>query len=466
MKRAWKKILIAAAVMVTSLAAGVFASCKNGADQEELTKEAGYSLCVTYDANGGMFGTPERTYALVKENSLAPAPGYVDAKTQASIKIPTRRNHQLIAEAVDDGDEDTNEETYYTKSWFVAQTDEAGNVVYEGEGENRKAVLLSEEPWDFTKDKVTKDITLVAQWREVFRYVLCVTEPDENGKPVEKELRSFIVNPGDLIAHRLYNKDSESGEYVRRADYIRLSVRKYTFLDFYFDAALTDAFDLAYTHPGSREITETVIDPETNVSTEQIVETNDVKIYVKYLAGDYDLISNVNKEELSSTSKWYLLEDVDFGGMVWDCLDEFKGEIYGNGFAIKNFTVQSNAMKPETGKDFRPHSIFGEINGILENLTLENVTLSVKASAYGENVIGEQRVSFIAYGFGENGVIDTLTVKDCKIELVNSNKFSATQNTAQKHNSLWYTSPAQTQVKNVKIMLAGQETDNLIATAQ
>ena len=160
MKKIFKKILLAGTVMVATLSAGIFTSCTYGADQEDLKREEGFKYCVTYDANGGTYGSNStRTYALVKENSPAPAPGYVDGKTQASVKIPTRRDYQLVGEAKSDGDDDTNEETILTKSWFVAKTDEDGNVIYEGEGDEKTAVLEREEPWNFAKDRVTEDIT-------------------------------------------------------------------------------------------------------------------------------------------------------------------------------------------------------------------------------------------------------------------------------------------------------------------
>ena len=64
----FKKILMMATVMVVSLVAGVFASCSYGLDQEQKKKEEGYVHTVTYDANGGSFGTLPVTYALVKDN--------------------------------------------------------------------------------------------------------------------------------------------------------------------------------------------------------------------------------------------------------------------------------------------------------------------------------------------------------------------------------------------------------------
>lgn len=447
MKKIFKKIFLASTVMVATLAAGVFTSCAYGADQEMIKREEGYNCCVTYDANGGTYGSnSSRTYALVKENSLAPAPGYVDAKTQASVKIPTRRDFQLVGEAKSDGDEESNDEAILTKSWFVAKTDDNGNVIYEGEGENKKAVLESETPWDFVKDKVTKDITLVAQWREVFRFSLLLVDEKVDGDKVvktEKEIFTYTVEPGDTIIDKLYNKDKDTGEIVRRADYIKPSVSNYTLLDFYLDEEFTTVLDTNYVHPGRFEQEITEINPETNVEETKTVSTNIVKIYVKYLAGRFDLITNAKIKTLNEASKWYLLEDIDCASLEepWGALSNFSGTIYGNGYAIKNLTVQS-IVKKVTGKYEVFHSLFGKMNGTVENLKFENVTMNLKTE-YGTTVPGnEHKVAFLAQSFGDKASMKNVTLSDCRILFTHANCY--THKAAE--NGMWWETPATDKV--------------------
>lgn len=444
MKKRFRRVFIATTLMVAALASSIFAACSYGVNQEENKRKEGYSCCVTYDANGGTFGSnTTRTYALVKENSPAPAPGYVDERTQASIKLPTRRDFQLVEEAKDDGDEDKNDEAILTRSWFLAKTDEDGNVIYEGEGDEKVAVLESEEPWDFIKNKVTTDITLVAQWSEVFRYQIYLVDKSADGAREQKEIRTYTVEPGDTIIDKLYNKDKSTGNYVRRADYIKVSVSNYTLLDFYMDESLTVPLADNYVHPGRHEMEVTEINPDTQKEETTTISTNVVNIYVKYLSGRYDLISNNNLKSLTEASKWYLLEDVDFSAKEQTALTKFNGEIHGNGYAIKNLTVSSIAVKPTGG--YGAHSLFGMLNGLIENVKFENVTLNVQTK-YGTNVPGEQRASFFAYSFSEDGQMKDVTLDGCRILFTHA---SCYEYVVAGNDGLWWDAPDVNAVQNV-----------------
>lgn len=457
MNKLFKRILIGVTMALTTvLLAGVFTSCTYGLNQEEKKRQEGYNCCVTYDANGGTYGSNSSvTYALVKENSLAPAPGYVDANTQASVKVPTRRNYQLINETKASSEEEKNLAAIASKSWFQAKTDEDGKVIYEGEGENRTPVLVTGEPWNFAKDKVTEDITLVAQWTKVYRFILCLTEEveQEDGTMVtsEREIRSYTVNPGATISDKLYEK--KDGELFRRPDYIRPSLSNYTFLDFYMDEDLTNVMPMDLVHPGTRTEEVTVVDPETNQEKTETVETNDVKIYVKYLAGRFEFISNENKKTLTNASKWYLLEDVDYADSVaWDAQNNFTGTIYGNGYALKNVTVTSLAEKKTAG--YKAHSIFGTMKGLVKDLILENVTLKVNVSEFfvsGNKIPGEQRIGFLAYEISSEGKFEGVTVKDCRIVRKNETYYDAVIHTDTACRGLYFNAPAEGQ-ENVLIV--------------
>lgn len=437
-----KRVLIASAVLVTTLAAGIFTACSGG-DPEAKKKQEGYTCTVTYDANGGTFGSNStRTYALVKENSLTPAPGYVDSKTQATVKLPTRRNYKLVGEKADDGDEDKNEEAIASQSWFIAKTDENGNVEYTGEGETRAPVLLRAEPWNFARDYVDGDVTLVAMWSEVFRYSIIISETQADGTKTEKEFRTFEVEPGATIVDKLYKK--ENGAVVRRADYINVKQTGYTLLDFYMDDSYNTILTDDYVHPGRMETTETVVDPETNESTTVSTYTNTVKIYAKYLSGRYDFISQSNLRTLTETSNWYFVEDVDMSGQAMTALTKFSGNIIGNGFTMKNLNVTSLAKKAATGKAYREHSIFGVFSGTISDLTFENVTMTVQTE-YETDIPSEQRINFFAYSFGETGALTNVSFHDCSVKILHSAYYEE----ATGANGAWWEAPLATQLTNV-----------------
>ena len=451
MKRVMKRVLIASAVLTTTLAAGIFTACTGG-DPEEKKKQEGYSCTVTYDANGGTFGSNStRTYALVKENSLTPAPGYVDSK-QASVKVPSRRNYKLVGEKADDGDDDKNEEAIASQSWFVAQTDEDGNIVYTGEGETRAPVLVSDTPWNFAKDRVEGDVTLVAMWSEVFRYSIIISEPKEDGTTVEKEFRTFEVEPGATIVDKLYKK--QDNQIIRRADYINVKQTGYTLLDFYLDDSYNTLLATDYVHPGRMETTETVVDPETKEESTVTAYTNTVKVYAKYLNGKYDFISQSNIRTLTESSNWYFVEDVDMQGQEFTALTKFTGDIIGNGFTMKNLNVTSLAKKAATGKAYREHSIFGQFGGTISDLTFENVTMIVKTE-YETDVPSEQRIDFFAYSFTEKGAISNVTFSDCSVQI----QHAACYAEATGANGLWWEAPAATQMVNVVMKENGSIVD-------
>lgn len=392
--------------MLLTFTAGLLCACSYGPTAEDKAIEQGYTCRVVYDANGGKFGeSAQSVEVLVKPDSLIPSPDYVDEGTQASIKVPTRLRYTL-------------------SGWYKAQTDEDGNILYEGEGEEKEPVL-SDTEWDFKKDKVTDDITLVAKWERDRNFIIVAMSTDENGNEVKRELRVFKTQQGATIGDKLYETDVFYGEAERRPDRIRINnSSELTILEFYEDKELTEVFDLHTTHPGG--------------------DVFDYEIYVKYLNGKYTFVSEESKNiSLTAESRWYLLENVDLSNKEWTAATEFNGSIYGNGYTISGIKIKSKAQRPSAGADFVSHSIFGRMNGKVENLTFKDVTFSVTASAFLSDSIGAQKISFLASEFGENGLFSDVTLENCQIELVNKEKYEPQLNSDSKY--YWNVSGDKTQ---------------------
>ena len=88
---------------------------------------------------------------------------------------------------------------------------------------------------------------------------------------------------------------------------------------------------------------------------------------------------------------------------------------------------------------YMAHSIFGRMNGTVENLTFDNVTLKLRTE-YGTTIPGnEHRAAFLAYNLGDKGAMTNVTLNGCRILFADANCY--THVTAQ--NALWWEAPAQ-----------------------
>lgn len=422
----YKKLAIIALLATTAIITAVFGACN--VSVEEQKKEEGFIHTVTYNANGGNFTeTTNTTYTLVQDNSLTAVPGFVD-KNRVEIKVPYRTGYQLVGE--------NKENVYLSQSWYVAETDANGNIVYEGEGEARTAKLASTTPWNFLTDKVTKDITLVAVWQKVYKFVICYYDGE-----TEEEFSSYIVNPGDTIIDKLYAFDN--GEFVRRPDYIRYFKNGYTPINFYTDKELTQEVAEDFAHPGK-----VVVDGQ---------EINDVKIYVDALKGRYEFITQDNVKTLNSNANWYLLEDIDLTEKEWTGLSNFNGNIYGNGYTISNLKVSSTAKKPSG--NYNKYSIFGTIKGVIKDLTFKNVSYTLNGSEFA-SILGEQRVSFFGYEI-DDGTVENVVLEDCSFNINFSDSIVEVYN--EDAGYIWYNAP---QNQNISIVNNGAPATGIVPTIQ
>ena len=156
-------------------------------------------------------------------------------------------------------------------------------------------------------------------------------------------------------------------------------------------------------------------------------------IYAELLEGDFTMVTqdNIGRLTLSSNSHWYLLEDVDVGqaypevGNVmehlragyWSALDSFNGIIYGNGHTISNVWVKSHCG---TTNDYR--SIFGQINGSIEDVAFENVEFTVFATTIDSipSTAPLMSVAFLSEEVAEGASVENVTFTNCSISIVNN----------------------------------------------
>jgi hypothetical protein len=134
-----------------------------------------------------------------------------------------------------------------------------------------------------------------------------------------------------------------------------------------------------------------------------------MKIYCQLLDGIHVRVSNADQLIANATlGGVYILEgDLDFNGKHWPAVfteGSFSGKIIGNGYSIKNVTLeQSNNSTTSFG-------LFGQISedAVIENVTFDNITVNVMAGSR----LNEPKIGIIA-GVLADGVMNS-------VELMNS----------------------------------------------
>lgn len=376
---------VLAATLLAVIMAGVLSACTT-VDREQQIIDAGYIHEVTYDANGGTFDSRsdvQYEYVRVQENSLTVEPGYrpAGAGELNIISVPTRTGYDLLG-------------------WQQVLFDDEGNETG-----------LSEEYWDFKADRVTGNITLRADWAQRGELAFNITV---NGEVITFDT-TFRISAGESFLSNLYDADSTGG-YTLREDYVKSNVQTqtadsqtYTLLKFYLDAELTQPLT-----------TENAVFPDGEERLD---------LYAEYLVGNFSVLSDRNvagTRSLRSNSNWYLVTDLDFSGgdgspAQWDALSSFTGTIYGNGHSITGIEFRSLV-------DSRNHdtyrSIFGTMQGRVEDLTLEDISLVVYARWYDSTNKPDISIAFLANSFS-GGVFDTVTLTDCTIRVINATREDA-----------------------------------------
>ena len=125
-------------------------------------------------------------------------------------------------------------------------------------------------------------------------------------------------------------------------------------------------------------------------------------------------------------SKILLTSDIDYGGNEWSPIDEWNGNLYGNGHKIYNFMLSS----------VTPGENYGLIrinNGVIDNVVITDFTFTYKANVNGNSgvvcgkneniirqvVVSDAKLSYSVTNLSTNlGVVSGLnngTIENCKV---------------------------------------------------
>lgn len=319
-------IFIAAAV----LGIFVFTACSDEIN-EDTFRARGYKVAVTYDFQGGLVNGSDHVRILVKENSKIPAP----RRGVGGVGVPGMSKYSF-------------------RGFYLAQTDENGNVVRDENGN----IVITDTAWDFDNDTVAdKDITLCAKWWDNYIVVLhygdnykLSTEIDlarnTDGTPVTLNSSSLRVQNVTFLSYNLIKGSTDSATAVEKFPY-----------EFTGDA---------------------------------VPKGDDLKIHVwgESLDGIYVLVRNASDLSIASVgtqTNYYLLNDVDMNGAVYDDEDSttkipksYGGKFIGNGHIISNFTMNMKTLD-------RSYINFGlfrslESGAEITDVTFKDVKLSCETS--------------------------------------------------------------------------------------
>lgn len=285
--------------------------------------------------------------------------------------------------------------------------DEADTETYDA----NKGMMQSDDPFDFTKP-LEKDehVYICGGFFEDVKlrlkllyedepFDLQVTVKDENGADVKK-----TIEEGEFIDGLSYNIPKKNTGLSDITNIISIK-----------DCTVTGLFESDDEEKdfAQRTFTPFTSWPITYPEPDENGDYSDVVLYVKVLKGNYTLLrtpTDVRSMFARGTSnKYYLMNDIDGGGLQISNLASFSGEIYGgkDGRTVKNFVVAGSSA---LGNGSRV-AMFGEIRSgaKFKNVSFEDMT--VKFTVDGNSIRQvDASVNFIAYSIQDGVTFENFSV--------------------------------------------------------
>ena len=369
-------------LVLTLLALGILfiaTGCGDVEDPYQTNDEAGYTVSVKYDANGGTFTTNTSvivdSYNISENNKIA----------LLSPDNSLRGNDAFTA--VRNG--------YFFAGWYAERTEV-------GTDANGEVSYSYGKKWDFEQDLLEVDpnktytskepvLTLYAAWIPYF------------------EIEFYALDTGELLETMTYDPTAGKELYVPAWDeetgavelYDFPAREGYTFDGVYLDEAGTNQItDTILTHPGQ-------VDYATGTATDSTL-----KVYVDWMEGEWYHIYTPEQFADNATMNgcYEIFADLDFTEETWPTAfmyGNFSGQIVGNGHTISNIElVQTNNSKTNAG-------LFGALveGAKISDVTFSNVTVIIES---GTRVNGTNYGLF-AGTISENASLSNVAVQGSKL---------------------------------------------------
>lgn len=335
--------------------------------QYDSYDEAGFSVSIKYDANGGMFTT--NVESIVDTYNLSELPVAADGKKELVLISPDNpvRGTENAFKA--------NNAGYFLAGWYTERTpvldgqgrhlDADGNVAAES---GKAPAYTYGGKWDFENGRLTLDpskqysagtpeLTLYAAWIPEFKYEF------------------YSLKTGELISEYLFDPNyvSEIAVPTWSQETGKLEMEKFpsvadqTLMGIYLDAAGTVAAEgESIKHTGSYNAA--------NATAEAPV----MKLYLDYADGEWFRIYTAKQflDNFKPGGHYEICADLDFTGLSWKTAllhGTFRGEILGNGHTFSNITFEQTDTKKQNS------GMFGSIaaEAVLSDIVFQNVTMTI-----------------------------------------------------------------------------------------
>lgn len=335
----------------------MLSSCGEHELESENLIDRGYDIIVTFDSNGGTFGSSTLKYIYAAEGTILPEPG------TSTLSIATRSGYNI-------------------EGWYTASYDETGEVMIDEDG---KVVLL--DKWDFNTS-VSESLVLYANWQKNYVY---------NVNFVVEDLETYNLDVAEYVQQIIVSNDltflGSIGNEVSRVNY---SGHTLIDMNFYQDEDCTVLWDDDFVHPCTDEET-------------------DVEIYAKVAKGSFTLASSAaDFQSWKVGTSYYLLNDIDFTGYNFEDLASFvyySGTIAGNGYSFINLDY---SVLDSTSYYI---GLFTELyEAEMYNLTFKDCDILIEYTTSGKtNLV--VNVGFLA-GKVTGTTLKNITFEDCSINTI------------------------------------------------
>lgn len=409
MKNKLKFVLIAicSALMFTSLIA-----CEE--DLRKTYRDQGYTVSVTYDANGGIYlGRPGITVVdMINPTTYAKG---ADGKYHIKLDEPTSSERPSGGSDGINLTKTSNNISCFFAGWYqerIPVTDNNGNVLDDdgrvlteengtyyyttasGEKMSSSPAYTYDKRWDFENDTIdyadgdgNVNITLYAGWVKFYEFDYYYLDGDNGWKMVGSTYFDYKTTNAEGSASADYDTiwvprwNDGAMTYTHRYEnsglYTFPKVDGTTFDKAYLDEDMTEEITDGFTHQGT-------LDLEHGVANNRVQN-----IYFVAEQGEFFKISTAKQLADYATAEgiYEIAADLDFEGETWPNAfgkGEFKGKIYGKDgqtFKFKNVKYNCNS----SGENDIYGGLFGhvasgaEIKGIsFENATVDLIATSVR----------------------------------------------------------------------------------------